>query len=553
MLSFFRKKKISQIISWIVLGAFLNLIQGCYYFKVSKSAEPAAPALIKLQSEKKFIVLHQGMNAWHFTNIFVGEDSVKGTITTLIGHQRYKTTDPGKVNRYDKKGEKSEPEVINEVHIYVNQLSQRIDTLDFQTGTKASVPVSAVEKIEIYDPATGATTASWILGTVGTIALATAVIVIIVALTKESCPFIYITDETSSRFVGEIYSGAIYPSLERPDYLPLPGPKPGQRDYTIRMTNEVHEIQNTNLIELNVFDHPEGTHVFIDKYGNYQTTGRPQAPLKAVNLRGENILNIIRDKDTLSYFGTDPGKDPALKDGIILTFKRPQNVNTAKLVVNANSTFWLDYIFTRFHELFGKEYDCWVDKQQTVPPEKMKTWMLDQNIPLSVYIEKKGKWQFVDYYNIVGPMAAKEDILSFNIPDTKTDSVRIKLEYGNLFWDVDYAAIDYTVNIPVRHTIAQFESAVDEQDRDVRNLLTSSDLLYYVQPEIGNAVKMQFSLPKPVDSKQTLILHSQGYYKILLNLTGGQQKKELLAFLKKGHFPEFSNEIFLKQTGLNAD
>jgi hypothetical protein len=150
-------------------------------------------------------------------------------------------------------------------------------------------------------------------------------------------------------------------------------------------------------------------------------------------------------------------------------------------------------------------------------------------------------------------MAAKEDILSFHIPDTKTDSVRIKLEYGNMFWDIDYAAIDYTINIPVKHRIAHFESAMDEQDRDVRNLLTSADLLYYVQPEIGNAVDMKFTLPEPVDSKQTLVLHSQGYYRILLNLTGEQHKKELLAFLKKGHFPEFSNEILKKHSGIIAN
>jgi hypothetical protein len=541
MLSLFRKKEVNQIISWIVLGAFLSLIQGCYYFKVNKSPEPAVPALTSLQSDKKFIILHNGLNVWHFTDIIAGEDSIRGTITQLVGHEKYMETNVEKVNRYKKNGKNSEADILNEVHIYVNELSQRADTI-------ASIPVKAVEKIEIYDPATGATTASWIFGTLGTIALGAAIVTILVALIKESCPFIYINDDSSSTFIGEIYSGAIYPSLERPDYLPLPGPKPGQKDYTIRMTNEVHEIQNTNLIELNVFDHPKGTNVFIDKYDKYQTTGNLQKPLKATNLKGKNILDIIREKDTLTYFGADPGKDPALKDGIIMIFKRPQNSNIAKLVVNAKSTFWLDYVFTRFHELFGKEYDCWVDKQETVSPKKMKNWMLDQNIPLSLYIEKNGRWQFVDYYNIVGPMALKEDILSFDISDIKTDNFRIKLEYGNLFWEVDYAAIDYTINIPVKHRIAQFVSAIDNKDMDVKNLLTSSDLLYYVQPEIGDAVSMKFALPEPVDSEQTLILHSQGYYKILLNLTGEEQIKELMAFRKKGHFPEFSSELLMKQT-----
>ena len=553
MYRLFKNKLVNQIISILVLFSFINLIHGCYYYKVTKSPTPPESALAGYQSAKKYIILHEGKNAWHFTNIIVEGDSVRGTISKILGHELYKTTNPEKPNRYRTGGENAEPGVINEVHLYVKQMSGNADTTALTPAAGVSIPLASVDKIEVYDRDTGTTTASWIFGTLGTIALGAALILVIVALTKESCPFIYVADDSSLKFVGEIYSGAIYPSLERPDYLPLPSPQNGQRDYNIKMTNEVHEIQNTNLIELNVFDHPEGTNVYIDKYGNYQTTSELQAPQRATDLIGKDILEVIKNKDSLSYLSAEPGKDPALNDGVILTFKNPGNTGSAKLVVNTKSTFWLDYVFTRFHELFGKEYDCWVDKQQTVSPLKMKTWMLEQKIPLSVYIEKKGKWKFVDYYNIVGPMALKEDLLPLDISDIKSDSVRIKLEYGNLFWEIDYAAIDFSTNIPVRHTVAQFVSAIDEQERDVKYLLTSTDLLYYIQPEVGNAVNMKFKLPEPVKSKQTLILHSQGYYKILLDLTGEQQKKELIAFMKKGHFAEFSNQILQKQLHINSN
>ena len=544
MLSLFRIKDVKQFISWIVLIAFLNLIHGChFYYKVNKSAEPPGPALIKFQDDYKFIILHNADSVWKFKNIVVDEDTIRGTITKLVDHNKYKTTNPERSNRYKKSSKINESEVLNEVHIYMTESTQPSDTL-------ISIPTAAIDKIELYDPAKGATVASWIFGGLGIGALAFAVVIIIVALTKESCPFIYVSDGSSFKFIGEIYSGAIYPSVERHDYLPLPAPNPGQKDYTIKMTNEVHEIQHTNLIELNVFDHPAGTDVLVDKYGNYNTTGNLETPIEATNLKGKNILDIIKEKDTLSYFGEVLVKDPALTDGIILKFNRPQNTNVAKLKVKARNTFWLDYTFARFHELFGKEYDCWVDKQTTVPTKKMKNWMLDQNIPLSLYIEKNGRWQFVDYYNVVGPMAAKEDILSVDISDIDSDYIRMKLEFGFLFWEVDYAAIDYTVNVPVTHRIAQFESAVDNKDQDVRNLLTSSDLLYYVQPEIGNAVNMKFSIPEPTDAKQTLILHSKGYYKVLMNLTGEEQIKYLLSFRKKGRLPEFSSELFQKQSGM---
>jgi hypothetical protein len=181
----------------------------------------------------------------------------------------------------------------------------------------------------------------------------------------------------------------------------------------------------------------------------------------------------------------------------------------------------------------------------------MKNWSVEQKIPLCVYIEKNGKWEFVDYYNVTGPMAAKEDILSFNISEIKTDFVRIKLEFGYLFWDIDYAAIDYSINVPVVQRIAQFETATDNKDKDVKDLLKSSDMLYYVQPEVGDAVDMTFSIPAPLKESQTYILHSRGHYKILMNQTGDQQVRQLLAFRKKGHFPEFSNEIFREQSGMD--
>ena len=274
-------------------------------------------------------------------------------------------------------------------------------------------------------------------------------------------------------------------------------------------------------------------------------------PVEATNLKGRNILEILSAEDSLSYYSDENIKDPAFSDGVVLKFKRPADANTAKLVVKAKNTFWLDYIFARFHELFGKEYDCWVEKQTADLSKKMKNWAVEQKIPLLLYIEKNGKWQFIDYFNVVGPMAAKEDVLSIDISDIDSGFIKLKLEFGFLFWDIDYTAVDYSVNVPVKHRIAKFESAIDNKDQDVKKLLESSDLLYYVQPEIGDGVDMKFTVPEPLDEKQTMILHSRGHYKILMNQTGDQKVRELLAFRRKGHFPQFSNQIFRKQSGLD--
>ncbi len=541
MLRSFRTPKVNQLISWILLFAFLNLIHGCYYYKVKKTSEPPQAALLKLQEENNYIILHHNDTAWHFTGIVADDNIIQGRISSI----EFVRTDLPTETRYKKNSKIDESWILNEVHVYT------IDSTELTqiAKNKVSVPVKEISKIEVYDPDTGSTVISWIMGGIGITMGALAFLFIIVLLTKESCPFIYVSDGTTYHFIGEIYSGAIYPSLERHDYLPLPNYHPGQRDYTIRMTNEVREIQHTNLIELEVFDHPEGTRILTDKYGNHQTLSYLQIPLEATNLKGKNILDLIKEKDTLVYYGDELGKDPELTDGLILTFRRPQNAGKAKLVVNAKNSYWLDYVFTRFHELFGKEYDCWVEKQKTVPDKKMKNWMLDQKIPLSVFIDKNGKWESVDYYNIVGPMASKEDVICLDLSGITTENVRIKIEYGYLFWEVDYAAVDFTDNVPVIRRVAAFESAVDNKGEDVKDLMAGSDTLYYIQPEIGDEVVMKFTIPEPADDMQTFILHSKGFYHIIMDLDTEEQLRYLLSFRKKGRFPAFSNELLLQQTG----
>ena len=89
----------------------------------------------------------------------------------------------------------------------------------------------------------------------------------------------------------------------------------------------------------------------------------------------------------------------------------------------------------------------------------MIKWSLDQGIPLSVYLETEDGWEFVDYYNVVGPLAAKEDVLEIDLTKMKGDKVNIKLEFGFLFWEIDYVAMDFTPNFSVeKHTVSLFSA-----------------------------------------------------------------------------------------------
>jgi hypothetical protein len=423
-------------------------------------------------------------------------------------------------------------DVLNEVHIYISGY-------ELKDEGKISFPLSKVRKIEIYDPDKLATIASWVFGTIGITALVAVTLFIIVLLTKKSCPFIYVWDGKNYKFTGEIYSGSVHPPLERDDYLPLPDLKEESNEYKLKISNEIHEIQHTNFTKLIAFEHPDGSKVLIDKYGAYQTATDLKSPSAATNFQGKNILSQIKNEDSLSYFG-DEAKET---DGVIMNFEHPQSVKSCKLFIRAKNTFWLDYIFGKFYDLFGSSFNKWNEKQKTASSSALKEWSLNQHIPLSVYVEKNNKWEFVDYYNLAGPMAFKEDVLPIDLSGVDSDTLKIKLESGSYFWDIDYVGIDFTKNLELKMFDMSLQNAVNNKEENITNLLKEDDSAYYVQPNVGDDAILTFSAPKAASSLRSVFLHSKGYYEILRNPSGIADKQYLEEFRNPGRFNKFSMEM----------
>ena len=429
----------------------------------------------------------------------------------------------------------------NHVSLY---LSANYDVWSDQTESgKVLIPFPAIQKVEVYDIDLGKTIAYTTLGITGTLGA----IFIVILLTKSSCPFIYAYNGESYEFIGEIYSGSIYPPLERHDYLALPNLQPVKNEYKIKITNEIKEIQHTNMTELFVFDHPENIEVLVDKYGNTHTLSNLILPETSKTLDGSNIDSLLSSKDSLVYMSGIPDEYSGDMDALILTFDKPLDQDTGKLVIKGKNSFWLDYIHGQFSELFGERFDTWKEKQKKQSPEKMIKWSLDQGIPLSVYLETEDGWEFADYYNVVGPLAAKEDVLEIDLSKIKGDKVNIKLEFGFLFWEIDYAAMDFTSNHSVeKHTVSLF-SAIDQNNDNVADRLMYDDEKYYIQPHVGDEALLTFQVPNKSEStKRSFILHSKGHYEILKEIDGKPDIAYLKGFRESGAFSQFSKNRFME-------
>jgi len=544
MLKIMRRSTVSGIISWITLYSFLIMLSGCFYFRVRISSDEPARAITNFQSQNKNIYLHVDEKVWSLKNISITTDTVSGKKGETTVQYRSRYVNPEKTNRYKKFGPASELYLLNEVHIYVAGFTEAADN-------KVSFPMKSISKIEVYDPDTGTTIASWVFGIAGTAVAAYGLLAIIALLMKTSCPFVYTFDGDNFTFNGEIFSGATQPGLERDDYLPLTDFTSNQKNYKLKLTNEVHEIQYVNLSKLAIVDHSKGSCVLIDKYGKIQTSVKPVLPISASNRNGMDILPLISSKDKVIYSGDEKNIQPDGIEEIVLKFLRPAGCTSAKLFIRARNTFWLDGLFSRFHSLFGARYESFNKKQASSPGTKLTKYLLDQDIPLSVYVNNGNEWKSSDYFNIAGPMAFRDDVLPLDLSGISTDTVSVKLRTGFQFWEIDYAAMDFGPNEQVSSVVVEPISVIDQAGTNKLEQVSSRDKEYAVLKEVGDEITITFPAPSLQDSSRSVFLHTSGYYTILRDLSGKADKNKLDSFRHPGRFPRFSKEEYEKGIGKN--
>ncbi len=533
-------KKIIPEVSIIVLFAFLNMLAGCSYYHVNtlptKSVDKTT--LYNTLEQPRYFILHQGQHAWHMNNIKVNEDKQEITCTTSDlppDHLFYMSNKPKGVNRYHPKTQFP----IYEVHVYIDQYAELNDSLKI-------IPLGDVSKIEVYDKDAGATTASWVFGSIGIVIGVFVVILVIAALMKSSCPFVYISDGVSYHFTGEMYGGAIYAPLERDDYMPLQGFKPVNSIYQLKISNELLERQYTDLAELLVVQHPLGSRIIIDKNGEIQSITAPVSAQEAYSDNKEDYASSLARVDSNSFLFNESGPLENDFSALTMEFKKPLNAGSGKLILHAKNSFWLDYVYGKFNELFGTSFNKFSEKQKTAPAERMKNWQLSQGIPLSVYIETNDGWQFVDYFNPVGPLASRDLVMPVDVSKIMGEQVKIRLQSGYMFWEVDYAAMDFTKNIPVKVDRLLPESAIDEKGFEVSASLKASDKQYLEQPEPGNEVIVNYRASNSaVGYQYSSFLHSRGYYEYIRDYKNEPDISYLLSFRKEGAFAHFSKEKYL--------
>lgn len=532
------RKKLKPF-TYFIVAAFLNLTIGCSYYKVRSlpAKEDNFSSAYKYTSEKpkKYVILHFEGGEVNLDKIVL--DDVKKEITAVPnGIDNSHLLYPLKKGKTSARFDRSKSKKHYEIHFYADK---KIDV----TPDVITIPFSDISKVEVYELNHGRIA----LSATGITLASLALVFILILLLKSSCPYVYIKNGDSYVFTGELYPGAILPSLERTDYLLLPEFNPDNGEYVLKITNELLEVQYTDLAELITIEHPENSAVLLDQKGAIQCISNPVTPQEVSSNNTPSDLKPALLKDD-NYYLFDKKLPESKSNEMVFSFKNTGSTQK-KLVLRAKNSLWFDYLYGKFNEQFGSYYNTFQKQQRKTTSDKVIKWRDEQHIPLSVYVKSNEKWKLVEKINPTGPMAFRDLVVPMNNIATDSETIEIKLETGFMFWEVDYVALDQTDNPKLNVSVIKPNSAIDENGKEVTNLLTSEDKKYLVQPNPDNAVTVRYNAPTAQKGmKQTVYLKNKGYYEYIRNYTGNPDFSKLKTFRNPGRLSDYSEEEFLRIT-----
>ncbi len=533
ILFLFIKRKRKLAIVYLLTICFLG--SGCYQFFYSTNTKTSIndSTLAKLKTSNKYFIVHLKTGDYALKDISIDSNQLKAEVGPILSeHTYYLDPEPGTSPSYKKK---QASEVLNEIHIYA--LTQTLTD-----STHLSIPVSSITRVDMYEKNIKKTKTNHAISTVAVVVIPIGILVALVAVAC-NCPQVYAYDGSQYQFKSGVFSGAIYSSLEKTDYLPLENPINVNGKYMFRLMNNQQEQQFINRLQLVHIPHDASTNVLLDRYGLIHTYQAPVAPITTSLIMDETGLTFRwRDGKTFMF---DQKSDPASDFGsVIVSFDKPADVKQAKLIVNAKNSLWAGYVFEEFSSLFGDKFQKYQARQDKADRQKIERWQKDQALSLMVYVETDKGWQLTDYYPTTGNTAGRDMIMTVNIPDNNKNKVRIKLESAFMFWELDYVAMDFSQDINLKPEIIRVTTATkSEQETNEVSSLTSIDNLYSTlfQDEF---LSVEFETPVTTPSQSSYFLVSTGYYHSLKNYSGKADLVRLNHFKKKGFFSEYSESKF---------
>jgi hypothetical protein len=396
-----------------------------------------------------------------------------------------------------------------------------------------------------------------ILATLGVIAALIGIVVLIIALTKESCPFIYSFDGQNYIFDAEPYGGAISEGLTKTDYSKLEYLKPVDGNYTLLMRNEADETQHTDEMKLLVVDHPENTFVTPDVNGNMIVYNSSISPVNVIDENGNDVKSYFQSRDNVQWQSAMPTgttlDGQKLRNELTFKFPKPRNASKVRLLVNAGTALWGGSMIKKMLELRGNKIDDWYKEIDSKGPalnllhsfvEREELYLLKVNV------RKDDAWQPRAYINPGGPFIIEDEIIEMDISDIPGDTLYLKLNPPVGYWNIDYIGAVY--DDPGKCSVNEIEvlRANDDKTNDITQMLKNTDRKYYNMPDTTCTANIYFKAPpaQPEGYERTIFLKTTGYYDIHLKKDQPAQTVFLEKLMNEpGYAVKYSLEKYIEK------
>ncbi len=436
--------------------------------------------------------------------------------------------------------------LVYEIRIQANEVI--FDGGTASEGVRVKIPIENIYQLDLLEHKEAVGILYKVLGGVA----ATGAAVMTWLICCLSCPFIYIQDGDVERFMGEFFSGAVTENMARHDFLPLPGFEPVDGVYELRIANEMEERQYTDLAVLEAVEHPADMEVLMTPEGMPILFAAPQLPAEAVTDQGTNCEAVMVARDGIAYDFTDECAEKENFSSLSLAFDKPAGVDQAHVILHVKNTMWSMMMYESFMSMFGSRYDDYVEHQRDRSAEQKTQWLKDQGQMLEVQLRRSGQWETVHWVNLPGPFSFRSEVVPLDVSNTDEGPVELRLVAGYHFWELDYAAIDYTEQPGMVKTPLALLSAEDELGQDVASHLLEVDGDYLERLFIGADATLKFqALPAPESGNvHSVFMHAYGYYEPIRAYAGIPNMTELKKFKEPGHFARFSKEQFNDIAGI---
>jgi hypothetical protein len=342
---------------------------------------------------------------------------------------------------------------------------------------------------------------------------------------KTSCPFIYSWDGTQFVLDAEPYGAAITRGLERDDYSELKHLRANNGSYRLLVRNEADETQFTNLMALQVVDHETNTQVIADGSGGYHIVKGPQPPISARDHTGRDILRWLEAQDRLIW-EPDAVADTSgsIRDEITMTFRKPKDGKTVKLVTNVATGRWGAFMIKESLLAHGRDLNAWYQLIDTSPKDReaLLAWNRREELyELKVYVKEATGWEPRGIIPGGGPEVAQSRVVLLDASHAQGDALQIQVRPPAGFWALNYFAVDPSPDEQPRVETLRPVKAEDETGKSVLPSISALDDSYYTMPVPGNRANVEFPAPASRPGmERTVFLHSRGYYQLHLNPSG---------------------------------